>query len=99
MRLSTVTIYGTGLIGGSLALAVKRAFPGVRVAGVDRPDVLDRATQLKIIDVAGPQPADLVVLATPVGRQATPSRKLLRSGGQSSPNSAASQAVEASAKC
>jgi len=67
MRLSTVTIYGTGLIGGSLALALKHAFPGIRIAGVDRPEVSDRAKQLNIIDVAGPQPADLVVLATPVG--------------------------------
>src|SRR2546426_3757428 len=67
MRLSTVTLYGTGLIGGSLALALKRAFPEVRIAGVDKPDVLERAQRLKIIDVAGPQPADLVILATPVG--------------------------------
>jgi prephenate dehydrogenase len=67
MRLGTVTIYGTGLIGGSLALALKEASPGIRIAGVDRPDVLERAKQLKIIDATGPQPADLVVLATPVG--------------------------------
>jgi len=67
MRLSTVTIYGTGLIGGSLALALKQAFPQIRIAGVDRPDVLRRALSLKIIDVATPQPADLVILATPVG--------------------------------
>jgi prephenate dehydrogenase len=67
MPLSAVTIYGTGLIGGSLALALKRANPEMRIAGVDKPDVLERALQLKIIDVAGEQPADLVVLATPVG--------------------------------
>ena len=67
MRLSTVTIYGTGLIGGSLALALKRAFPGTRIAGVDRPEVLERALRLNIIDVSGAQPADLVILATPVG--------------------------------
>ena len=62
-----VTIFGTGLIGGSFALALKRAFPKVRIAGVDKPDVLDQALRLKIIDVAGAQPADLVILATPVG--------------------------------
>src|SRR6185503_3113289 len=67
MRLSTVTIYGTGLIGGSLALALKRAFPEIRIAGVDKPEVLERAKKLKMIDVAGAQPADLVILATPVG--------------------------------
>jgi prephenate dehydrogenase len=67
MRPSTVTIYGTGLIGGSLALALKQAFPQIRIAGVDKPEVLERAQRLKIIDVAGAQPADLVILATPVG--------------------------------
>jgi prephenate dehydrogenase len=67
MRPSTVTIYGTGLIGGSLALALKRAFPEIRIAGVDKPGVLERARQLGIIDIEGPQPADLVILATPVG--------------------------------
>jgi prephenate dehydrogenase len=45
-----VTIFGVGLIGGSLALALKRAFPEIRIAGVDKPDVLERASQLKIID-------------------------------------------------
>jgi prephenate dehydrogenase len=63
----SVTIFGTGLIGGSLALALKRAFPSVRIAGVDKPEVLERAVRLGIIDIAGPQPADLVILATPVG--------------------------------
>jgi prephenate dehydrogenase len=67
MRLNTVTIYGTGLIGGSLALALKQAFPAVRIAGVDNAETLQRAQDLNIIDTVGPQPADLVVLATPVG--------------------------------
>jgi prephenate dehydrogenase len=62
-----VTVFGVGLIGGSLGLALKRAFPEIRVAGVDKPNVLERARQLRIIDVAGTQPADLVILATPVG--------------------------------
>jgi prephenate dehydrogenase len=62
-----VTIYGTGLIGGSLALALKRAFPDTHIAGVDRPEVLKRALDLKMIDVAGPQPSDLIILATPIG--------------------------------
>ncbi|MBI2149864.1 MAG: prephenate dehydrogenase/arogenate dehydrogenase family protein [Acidobacteria bacterium] len=67
MKLTNVTIFGAGLIGGSLALALKRAFPGVCVAGVDKPEVLERAERLKIIDAAGARPADLVVIATPVG--------------------------------
>jgi len=67
MPLGAVTVYGTGLIGGSLALALKRADPELRIAGVDKTEVLERALRLKIIDVAGEQPADLVILATPVG--------------------------------
>jgi len=68
MRVNRVTIYGTGLIGGSLALALKRAFPHISVAGVDKPEVLERARRLNIIDVAGgSEPADLVILAAPVG--------------------------------
>jgi prephenate dehydrogenase len=66
-----VTIFGVGLIGGSLALALKRAFPEIRIAGVDKPEVLDRARRLKIIDAVTPGEVvghdDLVVLATPVG--------------------------------
>ena len=67
MQIATVTIYGTGLIGGSLALALKHAFPHFRISGVDKPDVLRRAERLGMIDTAGPKPADLVILATPVG--------------------------------
>ncbi len=61
-----VTVYGTGLIGGSLSLALKRAFPDLYIAGVDKPEVLKRALELKMIDAAGPHPADLIVLATPI---------------------------------
>ena len=67
MQIRTVTIYGTGLIGGSLALALRQAFPHLRIAGVDKPDVLERAERLKIIDTIGSKSADLVILATPVG--------------------------------
>lgn len=50
-----------------MALALKRAFPGIRVAGIDKPEVLERAQRLKIIDGAGPEPTDLIVLSAPVG--------------------------------
>lgn len=62
-----VTIIGTGLIGGSMALALKRAFPRIQICGVDKPEVLERARRLKIIDDTELQRSDLVVLATPVG--------------------------------
>src|SRR4029077_15130900 len=70
-----VTIIGVGLIGGSVALALKRAFPEIQIAGVDKQDVLERARQLRIIDRAlgshnnasSSSESDLVILATPIG--------------------------------
>jgi prephenate dehydrogenase len=68
-----ITILGTGLIGGSLALALKkRGFTG-RIAGCDRASVLAQAEARGMIDFGNPDPAeacrgsDVVVLATPVG--------------------------------
>lgn len=65
--MKAVTIYGTGLIGGSLALGLRRAFPEIRIAGVDKPEVERRARELGIIDEKGPHAADLIILAAPVG--------------------------------
>jgi prephenate dehydrogenase len=67
-----VAIVGLGLIGGSIALAARRAWPTALVIGVDRNDVLERAMVRHAIDVASSDlviasEADLVVLATPVG--------------------------------
>src|SRR5439155_25602146 len=62
-----VTIFGVGLIGGSLALALKRSFPDIRIAGIDTAAVLDRARQLKIVENPGVDRPDLIILATPVG--------------------------------
>ena len=68
-----VTIIGTGLIGGSLALAVKKHRLAERVVGCDRPAVLDQARQRGAIDDGREDPraacegSDVVVLATPVG--------------------------------
>jgi prephenate dehydrogenase len=68
-----ITIIGTGLIGGSLALALKRrGFIG-RIVGCDRKVVLARARAQGAIDVGIEDPlqscdhSDVVVLATPVG--------------------------------
>ncbi len=68
-----VTIIGTGLIGGSLALALKsRGFAG-RIVGCDRAVVLAQAKGCAAIDVGIEDPrqacdgSDVVVLATPVG--------------------------------
>lgn len=70
-----VTIIGVGLMGGSLALAMKKEGLAGTVLGVDRqPHQLEKAVARGAIDAytcepaEGIQGADLVVLATPVGR-------------------------------
>lgn len=73
MSIRQITIIGTGLIGGSLALALKKhRFPG-RIVGCDHPSVLDRAKRAGAIDFGHTNPSDavrgsqIIVLATPVG--------------------------------
>ena len=66
-----IGIVGLGLIGGSLALAARRAWPRALVIGVDDKAVLEQAMVLHAIDVAADDPvviaeADVVVLAAPV---------------------------------
>lgn len=68
-----VTIIGTGLIGGSLALAIKKHRLAKKIVGCDREPVLEQALRKRAIDTAEPRPeaaikgSDVVVLATPVG--------------------------------
>jgi len=68
-----ITIVGTGLIGGSLGLALKRAPFRGRIVGCDEPAVLAVAQRRKAIDRGEPdcgqalRGSELVVLATPVG--------------------------------
>lgn len=68
-----ITIVGTGLIGGSLGLALKRARFRGRVIGCDEPEVLAQAKKHKAIDRGfhdcgqALRGSDVIVLATPVG--------------------------------
>jgi prephenate dehydrogenase len=72
MAFKQVTIIGTGLIGGSVGLALKKRNLVGRVIGCDRAAVLERAQDCGAIDTGITNPADavggsdLVVLATPV---------------------------------
>jgi prephenate dehydrogenase len=75
LRIGKLVIIGVGLIGGSFALALKRARAVERVVGVGRTrHNLADALRLKAIDDASRDPAravqgaDLVLLATPVGQ-------------------------------
>jgi len=69
-----LTIIGVGLIGGSLARALRREHPGIEVVGCGRhlPN-LERARELGVIDRYETDPgravegSDLVVVAVPVG--------------------------------
>ena len=71
----TLVVIGVGLIGGSFALALKRAGKVARVIGVGRSAAnLQRAVELGVIDEASHSAAeavkraDLVLVATPVGQ-------------------------------
>ena len=72
MAFKQVTIIGTGLIGGSLGLALKKRRLAGRILGCDRAPVLERAQECGAIEGGSTNPADavrgsdLVVLATPV---------------------------------
>jgi prephenate dehydrogenase len=73
--LNKITIFGVGLIGGSFALALKRAGAVRQITGVGRSaNSLARAKELGIIDVISASPADavrdadLVLIAAPVAQ-------------------------------
>lgn len=68
-----IAIVGLGLIGGSLALAIRRRWRGGLVIGVDRKDVLETCMRMHAVDVGADDlgmaaEADLIVLAAPVRR-------------------------------
>ena len=72
-RLARVAIVGVGLIGGSFALALRRAGGAARIVGADRDlQSLERAVALGVIDTAAEsaseaaESADLVFVAVPV---------------------------------
>ncbi len=71
--ISRVTILGTGLIGGSFALALRKYTADMHIAGWDRPDVVREAQTLGAIDQAfsgglipALQNSDLIYIALPI---------------------------------
>jgi prephenate dehydrogenase len=70
---SRVAILGTGLIGGSFALALRRHFPGISIVGFDRAEILQAAlARGAVLEVAhdlaaAARGADLVYVALPIG--------------------------------
>ncbi len=71
----TVVVVGVGLIGGSLALALKKHGLARQIVGISRrPDTLVEAQRLGVIDAGSTQlgadtvaDADLIFIATPLG--------------------------------
>jgi prephenate dehydrogenase len=73
MSIQQITIVGTGLIGGSLGLALRQAGFSGTIVGCDKPEVIDAAITRGAIDRGATDPKDaalgseVVVLATPMG--------------------------------
>jgi prephenate dehydrogenase len=68
-----VAIVGTGLIGGSFALALRELFPSISIVGYSRSGSCERARAAGVVDEATPdlasavRGADLVYIALPIG--------------------------------
>jgi prephenate dehydrogenase len=72
--INRATILGTGLIGGSFALALRKYTPDIHLTGWDRPDVAREAQSRGALDAAfcgdlapALASADLVYIALPIG--------------------------------
>lgn len=78
----TLAIIGLGLIGSSIARAVKETMPSLRVTGFDcDAEVRSRASELGLAQIApsaeaAAQGADLVILCVPVGAMAAAARSV-----------------------
>ncbi len=68
-----VAILGTGLIGGSFGLALRRAYPHATVVGWDRTEIAERAHAIGAVSkvssdaLEAVRDADLVYIALPIG--------------------------------
>ncbi len=66
-----IAVVGCGLIGGSVALALREAWPACRLIAIDRAPVVEAARRLQVVDDGGEDlaladGADLILLAAPV---------------------------------
>jgi prephenate dehydrogenase len=71
--METVAIFGVGLIGGSFALALRKAGFTGKLLGVSSPETIERAVGLRVIDegsaaAEAAAAADLIYLSEPIHR-------------------------------
>jgi prephenate dehydrogenase len=76
-----IGIVGLGLIGGSIALAARDAWPATQIVAVDQPAVLEAALRMRAVDVAAESlsalaEVDVIILAAPVQQNVTLLRQL-----------------------
>ena len=78
-----IAIIGLGLIGSSIARAVREAMPGVRLTGFDRePSVRKRAVEIGLVDTVSDRSddavadADLILFCVPVGAMEDAAREI-----------------------
>ena len=84
-EINNITIIGLGLIGGSIAKAVRRFLPDIRITGVDFPETVALGLELAVIDrgfetgqaAQACRDADLVFLATPIAHTLEVLRSIL----------------------
>ena len=72
--ISRVTLLGTGLIGGSFALALRKYATDLHISGWDRPEIVNQARSRDAIDeaftgdlAASLRASDLIYIALPIG--------------------------------
>src|ERR1700739_1843121 len=72
--INRVTILGTGLIGGSFALALRKYATDIHIGAWDRPEILDQAQSHGAVDeifshelAPALSNADLIYIALPIG--------------------------------
>ena len=85
---TAIAVAGLGLIGGSVALAVRERWPSVRVVGVDRAAVQAHALGSGAIDRAVEHlrdigQVDLIILAAPVRQNVALLDEAARAAGES----------------
>jgi prephenate dehydrogenase len=69
--ITRIAIVGLGLIGGSFARAIKHSDAGIHISAYDKPDILNKALNEKVIDeelksVDDSLNSDLIILALPI---------------------------------